>query len=157
MNILKQRITSPFGERTHPITNQKHFHTGVDIVNDNNENVYVGIAGNVRRSRKGSFGEGNYIQIVCYLNGITFYSNYFHNKKNLVVEGQNVYKNDVIALQGNTGNSTGIHTHFEIFIMEWTASSIITKDILFHIKHKHIGQRIFLDPIDFDKFFKNDL
>ena len=49
MKILEQRLTSPFGERIHPITEKLHFHTGIDLVNDENKNVYASLQGIVRR------------------------------------------------------------------------------------------------------------
>jgi len=43
-----------------------------------------------------------------------FYTVYAHNKKNLVSDGDNVSKGDVIALVGDTGNAEGCHLHFEV-------------------------------------------
>jgi|LSQX01.2.fsa_nt_gb murein DD-endopeptidase MepM/ murein hydrolase activator NlpD len=54
---------------------------------------------------------GNYI-VVDHGNGLSTY--YAHNLQNNVVQGQQVKQNQVIALLGSTGNSTGPHIHFEV-------------------------------------------
>jgi len=52
------------------------------------------------------------LAIINHGNGFKTY--YGHNEKNLVSVGQKVYKGDVIALSGNTGNSSAPHLHYEI-------------------------------------------
>ena len=53
---------------------------------------------------------GNYVEID---HGGGIRSVYAHNQTNLVSKGQNMRRGEVIALVGNTGDSTGPHLHFE--------------------------------------------
>jgi murein DD-endopeptidase MepM/ murein hydrolase activator NlpD len=57
-------------------------------------------------------GYGNTI-IVDHRNG--FQTKYAHLRKITVRSGENVAKGDVIGIMGNTGNSDGVHLHFEVF------------------------------------------
>ena len=52
------------------------------------------------------------LAIIDHGNGYKTY--YGHNEKNLISIGQKVFKGDVIALSGNTGNSSAPHLHYEI-------------------------------------------
>lgn len=120
------KITSPFGWRTHPITNQKSYHTGVDLKADMGEPIYAPADGRVT-----SFGwEGGYGNVVNIDNGksgnIKVTSKYAHLKSWAVEPKQNVFKGQtIIGYVGSTGvytsgpkkgqaSSTGPHLHFEI-------------------------------------------
>jgi murein DD-endopeptidase MepM/ murein hydrolase activator NlpD len=105
------RVSSDFGFRTHPFTNQKVFHYGVDIVPENgNDSIKSPLPGIVRYSGKyGSYGN---IIVVDHAGGYrTFYG---HNAKNLVKKGDYVLKGDIIGKVGSSGRSTGKHLHFEL-------------------------------------------
>ncbi len=154
MKLLKQRLTSPFGKRINPISNIDEFHTGIDLVDDEFENVYCCLDGVVRRSEYGNFGEGYFIQIITEMKDVTFFHNYFHNKENLVKEGDLVHKDKIIARQGATGNVTGRHTHFEIFFREWDLKKEYAKEIIKNVKYEKIGKRVFLEPFEFEKFIE---
>ena len=107
-------ITSHFGNRIHPISGILHFHNGIDLVNPGiidppilamkaGEVVFSGWAG----------GYGNYIVI---RHDATTFSGYAHNRTNLVGVGDIVRQGEQIAIMGTTGNSTGVHLHFEIML-----------------------------------------
>ncbi|WP_244858331.1 peptidoglycan DD-metalloendopeptidase family protein, partial [Leptospira borgpetersenii] len=72
-------------------------------------------------------------------NGETVYSYYAHNSKVLVKDGQNVYKGQLIALSGQSGNTPGgPHIHQEV--------------------SKYVdGKRVKMDPLEFswEKFNAN--
>lgn len=106
------RITSGFGIRPHPLRNEETFHTGIDI------NVPPGTP--VRATADGivvysgwSFGNGN---VVVIEHGNSYSTVYAHNSKNLVVVGQRIKRGDVIALSGTTGETTGPHLHYEVWV-----------------------------------------
>ncbi|WP_313528136.1 M23 family metallopeptidase [Anaerotignum sp.] len=56
--------------------------------------------------------EFGYYVIIDHGNGFT--TRYAHNTENLVAAGDVVKKGDTIATTGSTGQSTGIHCHYEV-------------------------------------------
>ena len=108
------KITSKFGNRTHPVLKSVKFHRGVDIAVSVGTPVYSGIKGRVTfAGRKGNYGnlleiEGN--------DGIKV--RYAHLNSINVVTGQKVSDGEKVAETGNTGMSTGPHLHYEIIIDE---------------------------------------
>lgn len=103
-------ITSPFGNRIHPILKTKKFHTGIDIGAPNGKNVIAAGAGKVITA--GTLGSYGKAVIIDHGGGIM--TLYAHNSKLLVSNGDTVSSGQVIALIGSTGASTGPHLHFEV-------------------------------------------
>ena len=108
--VMKGWISSPFGYRTSPFTGQRTFHYGIDIASRLEEGIRAIGSGVVVYSGKQA-GYGNLIEI-AHGNGYT--TRYAHHKHAFVKKGMTVKKNDVIALIGNEGNSTGPHLHLEV-------------------------------------------
>ena len=102
MPVLNYRITSNFGQRW------GRQHKGIDIIG--NKNIMAADNGVVEFTGKKN-GLGNTI-IIDHKNG--FKTVYGHLSKISVKKGQTVEKGQVIGIMGSTGNSTGVHLHFEI-------------------------------------------
>ena len=108
------KITSKFGNRTHPVLKSVKFHRGVDIAVSIGTPVYSGIKGRVTfAGRKGNYG--NLVEIERD-DGIKV--RYAHLNSIDVVTGQKVSDGEKVAETGNTGMSTGPHLHYEIIIDE---------------------------------------
>ena len=103
-------ITSEFGWRTHPITGDQRFHSGLDIGGDYGIPVHAAQSGTVTYAGWVS-GYGNTV-IIDHGGGIT--TLYGHNQSLAVSEGQSVSQGQTISYCGSTGNSTGPHCHFEV-------------------------------------------
>jgi len=97
-------INSSFGPRG------VSFHDGVDIAALEGASIAAVERGEVVYSDQ-LRGYGN-IVIIRHAGGIV--SVYAHNQINLVREGQQVGRGEVIAKVGSTGRTTGPHLHFEI-------------------------------------------
>jgi murein DD-endopeptidase MepM/ murein hydrolase activator NlpD len=104
-------ITSPFGNRKHPILRKYKLHTGVDIGADKGASIVAANSGTVIMAQYDKNGYGNMV-VIDHGGGIT--TLYAHASKILVKVGQDVKSGEVIAKVGSTGLSTGNHLHFEV-------------------------------------------
>jgi len=103
-------ISSGFGYRTHPVSGSKEFHSGVDFAGKPGLEVKAVGAGIVTWSGK-RWGYGYMVELN---HGNGYVTRYAHNKKNLVDIGDRVDRDEIVALLGSTGRSTGPHVHFEV-------------------------------------------
>jgi murein DD-endopeptidase MepM/ murein hydrolase activator NlpD len=104
-------ISSGYGPRNHPLTGSRGFHSGVDIsvpVGSPVKSTAVGIV-----CYAGWTARSGYTVVVEHGHG--FRTAYAHNRKNLVRVGQRVLRDEVIAISGSTGKTTGPHVHYEIW------------------------------------------
>ena len=103
-----RRINSYFGGRY--LYGYYDYHSGLDIHASYGENIKAADGGTVTFAGwKGSYG---YLVIITHDNGVQTY--YAHNSSLLVSAGDKVYQGQAIAKAGSTGNSTGVHCHFEV-------------------------------------------
>lgn len=105
-------ISSPFGNRIHPISGIYKFHKGVDIPAPKNTDILASDDGIVIFSGIQN-GYGNVVKIKHFDGKETVYA---HATCNLVQNGDIVKKGQPIAKVGSTGNSTGNHLHFETIV-----------------------------------------
>lgn len=89
-------------------------HTGVDIANHVGTPVYAADSGTVIIAANG--WNGGYGKTIVIDHGNGKKTRYGHSSKLLVKVGDEVEKGQVIMLMGSTGNSTGPHLHFELFV-----------------------------------------
>lgn len=103
-------VSSPFGERNHPISGSSKMHHGIDIAADKGQEIYAVRSGTVTfAGSKG--GYGNTVEI-RHADGTT--SRYAHADKIHVRVGDRIQAGECVADVGSTGHSTGPHLHFEI-------------------------------------------
>ena len=88
-------------------------HTGLDIpTNRTPVNVFASASGKVMIAEH-HWSYGNYV-VIYHGSGIQ--TLYAHLSKINVKVGQEVKQGDVIGISGSTGNSTGIHVHFMVYV-----------------------------------------
>lgn len=106
-----ERISDPYGERTHPVTGEKRRHNGVDLAAPSGADVLAAADGTVYRT--GFDAEnGNYVVLWHGDSGQMTY--YTHCRDILVSEKDQVSAGDKIATVGQTGRATGPHLHFAV-------------------------------------------
>lgn len=103
-------VTSPFGNRTHPIFGGQKLHNGADL-KANYEKVYAVLNGKVIDAGFDAKGGGNYIKIK---HSNYFVTSYLHLSEIYYKVGEWVNAGFIIAKSGNSGNSTGPHLHFSV-------------------------------------------
>ena len=106
------RVSSPFGERIHPIYGTPGFHSGQDIAASEGTPVYAAMDGEVIAVGVGE-RSGNYVKL-SHAEGME--TLYCHLCAHNVEEGVTVRRGDVIGFVGQTGLATGPHLHFEVHI-----------------------------------------
>jgi murein DD-endopeptidase MepM/ murein hydrolase activator NlpD len=105
-------ITSGYGFRVHPLTGMYEFHTGLDISNVQGTKIYSTADGIVKYT---GWAQG-YGKLVVIDHGFGYKTCYAHLWKILVKEGQKVTRHQLIGLMGETGTTTGVHLHYEVWI-----------------------------------------
>ena len=103
-------VTSQFGWRSHPVSGQDDFHTGVDIAAAQGTPILAALPGVVEQTGY-SESYGNFVVLRHSDNLRTTYN---HCSEILAKEGEQLARGDRIALVGSTGISTGPHLHFEV-------------------------------------------
>ena len=107
-----KRVTSPYGERIHPVKKTKSFHTGVDIGASKGKDIVAAASGKVIVAAYNS-AYGNYI-VVDHGGGVS--TMFAHMSAFVSKVGDVVVAGDTIGKIGSTGMSTGPHLHFEVRI-----------------------------------------
>ncbi len=103
-------LTSSFGLRFDPFTQQREFHTGIDISTSAGNPIIAPAKGTVVKVGV----ENGYGRMVLIAHGHGIHTLYGHLQAAKVREGQRVERGDVIAFVGSTGRSTGPHLHYEV-------------------------------------------
>jgi len=112
--VAVARISSPFGNRKHPVLGYTTMHKGVDFFAPKGTPIYA--AGNGVITDIGwRSGFGNYIQIRHSSTLATAYGHANAFAKGLK-RGASVKQGQIIAYVGQTGRATGPHLHYEVKI-----------------------------------------
>ncbi len=89
------------------------YHPGIDIANGGGPPVVAADSGKVIYAGWDATGYGNMV-LIDHGNG--FKTRYGHLSQVMVISGQSVARGAAVGKMGNTGRSTGPHTHFEIYL-----------------------------------------
>jgi murein DD-endopeptidase MepM/ murein hydrolase activator NlpD len=125
--IKPWRVTQPWGVDD-PLYKRFGFtfHNGVDVAHGEDRLIHAPFTGRIVRTGDQPQGGG----IFCGLfsaDSFTFLdqmesrvlADFLHCEQLLVTEGQTVFRGQAIAIAGNTGLSTGPHTHIQLRRGSW--------------------------------------
>jgi murein DD-endopeptidase MepM/ murein hydrolase activator NlpD len=91
-------------------------HKGIDIAGDLETPIYTVDKGVVTKA----YYSNTYGHVIFIKHDNNLETVYAHLNKRLVTEGQAVELGDMIGEMGNTGDSSGVHLHFEVHKQKWT-------------------------------------
>ncbi|MDR1974243.1 MAG: M23 family metallopeptidase [Bacteroidales bacterium] len=115
VNKTQAKLFSGFGPRKHPIYKDLRLHTGIDFAGPIGTPIYSTGSGTVIEagSPQGYSGYG----ILCVIDHSFGYKTlYGHMSKIVVRQGQKVKRGDLIGFIGATGDATGAHLHYEVWV-----------------------------------------
>ena len=110
--VASVTITSRFGWRFNPTGAGSQLHIGQDYAMACGSPVRAAEDGTVVQSE----WAGHSGQRVAIDHGNGVRTAYSHNSLLLARVGEKVKRGDLVALSGTTGNSTGCHVHFEVYL-----------------------------------------
>lgn len=111
---VSRRVSSAYGWRKSPFSDNNEQHEGIDIAVDTNSDIVATADGTVTFAGEKS-GYGILVEL-DHQNG--YITRYAHNSSVTVTKGSSVARGDTIAKSGSTGRSTGPHVHYEILVYE---------------------------------------
>ncbi|MFC7332357.1 peptidoglycan DD-metalloendopeptidase family protein [Rhodocista pekingensis] len=106
-------VSSNFGKRLDPFTNEWAMHTGLDLVSQFRSPVTATAPGEVVFS---GWDSGGYGRMVLVDHGFGINTRYAHLDKVMVKAGQSINQGDTVGTLGNTGRSQGPHLHYEVLV-----------------------------------------
>ena len=110
------RVSSPYGWRSDPLTGERSWHSGIDLVGAD-KNVLAVVGGDVLKSRivtdksDKTWEWGNYVSVYGD-DGRIYY--YCHLAERTVEQGGRIEAGHRVGIEGATGRVTGSHLHFEV-------------------------------------------
>ena len=109
---VRGSVNSEYGTRRSPWTQEREFHSGMDIRAARGTPIYAPAAGTVVHAGPAQ----DYGTAIVLDHGQDIRSLYGHLSKLGVQTGQRVVRGTVIGYTGNTGRSSGPHLHYEILV-----------------------------------------
>ncbi|MBQ4065513.1 MAG: peptidoglycan DD-metalloendopeptidase family protein [Clostridia bacterium] len=106
------KISSPFGNRIHPVTGKPQFHEGIDIPAPYKTEIYC-VAKGVVIETGSHYANGKYV-LVEHGSGIV--TSYAHLSRIDVKKGDILEQGELVGLVGSTGWSTGNHLDLTVYV-----------------------------------------
>ena len=105
------QVTSPYGMRTSPATGEYRLHAGVDLAQVPTSGPVVAAMAGVVSAIPTTASGGNKVHVD---HGGGLETRYLHLSSRTVKVGDRVWAGRQVGVEGNTGQSSGAHLHFEV-------------------------------------------
>ncbi|BCG64968.1 MAG: hypothetical protein methR_P2766 [Methyloprofundus sp.] len=109
------KVTSPYGDRQHPISGNWRRHNGVDLRAANLTEVIAALDGTIVKISNDRKGYGHYIIMRHNDGSKTRYAHLDVSSVDKSIVGKAFKAGDLIAYSDNSGSSTAPHLHFEYY------------------------------------------
>ncbi len=96
-----------------------HVHQGQDIPASEGTPLVAIRSATVFATGYSASGAGEYVVLYDSANNRSYVYFHLHRRSTLVSEGQSVHSGQRLGLVGSTGDATGPHLHFELWIGRW--------------------------------------
>ncbi|KKK37562.1 hypothetical protein WQ57_12540 [Mesobacillus campisalis] len=126
------------GEITDTYGTREGLHKGIDIASRLGSPVYAVDGGIITKS----YYSSTYGHVVFIKHENQFETVYAHLHKRHAFEGEKVKQGELIGVMGNTGDSSGVHLHFEVHQQQWTYSKENAVDPDKALGSAEIGQAV---------------
>ncbi|KAA9026165.1 peptidoglycan DD-metalloendopeptidase family protein [Niallia endozanthoxylica] len=124
-------ITDSFGTR-------QGQHMGIDIASSPGTSIHAVENGVVSKS----YYSDTYGNVVFIKHDKNFETVYAHLQARMVQKGTRVHKGDVIGKMGSTGDSSGVHLHFEVHQSHWTVDKKNALNPMLALGEVKVGQAV---------------
>lgn len=111
--IAGASVTSPYGNRKHPVTGVYKLHTGADLGASSGTSIKAMASGTITEVTRMHTAWGN--RVVITHTGGKYATMYAHMSSITVKKGQAIKQGEEVGKVGSTGYSTGAHLHFEVW------------------------------------------
>ena len=117
-------VTSPYGERIHPVTGKVSFHSGIDGVREDHDIATIVAIDegkiidfdNTVKWHDDYKTKGNYVKILHESGRISLYLHLAYGTiPDSIKTGGKISKGSTLGVMGETGSATGIHIHFQVY------------------------------------------
>ena len=105
-------VSSRYGWRKDPFSDEKHWHSGMDVAAAYNAPIVASADGVVTFAGY-RFGYGIMVEVT---HGGGMITRYAHLNRAIVHNNQSVRAGELLGLMGSTGRATGPHLHFELLV-----------------------------------------
>jgi len=113
-------------------------HKGIDIAARSGSSIYSVDNGIVSKS----YYSDTYGNVVFIKHDNQIETVYAHLEERTVQEGTTVQQGEEIGKMGNTGDSSGVHLHFEVHLSEWTFDKTNAINPMIALGEVEVGQAV---------------
>lgn len=113
--VPQGRLTSPFGQRVHPLSGERVHHRGVDLAAPAGTPIVSPAPGRVAVATERYEGGDHHGTVLVLDHGEGLRSFYSHLDSLSVTPGQEVVRGQQVGTVGSSGEVTGPHLHFEVW------------------------------------------